>query len=180
MKDENIFENNSFKFDVLANILNEMINKSVDVNGIMKSPQTANIKTLVYFANCSINDKEYDQYFCYLKHSLTYSCTVKGFGFGRPSKPEYSIFVRCFEVQANNQTLLKDEVFISYHLEEKIYHHNIKPINFPPGNELLLHVEIEGTGNYLFSGKGFQSVEAKGVDSQEFSESFPILYLILS
>jgi hypothetical protein len=163
--------------DLFKNFLKMMSSPDKIVSEIM---QNASDKYLFqFFVKSSINKEEFGQYFCYFLHSCPDSISIFGFGIGRPSNRNQSIFISSFEVHLSAKTLLKEELIVEYDEDQKIYDYYLKePIYLEPNAELFIQVEIMGSGNYLFSGSHCKNVSTKGADGKVYSESFPVLYFI--
>jgi hypothetical protein len=165
--------------EILQNLLKNLNKLDETISEILKKLNLTGNPYLIFFFHKTINADEFGQYFCYFSHSLKGNFWLQGFAFGRPSKRNSSIYVSCLEVTLNEKVLIKEELLIPYDSEDIVYEHLIKkPFLLEVGVEIFIHVEVEGSGNYLFSGQGFNYVTTKGVDQEVFSENFPILYFI--
>ena len=138
--------------EILSKILNDSKKKDEIVEEILNFHKNDN--WFAFFIKSSINKTEFNQYFANFSQTSSFEMEICGFGIGRPSIPNQSIYVSCLEVQIKGEVLVKDELFI--------------------------HAVVEGKGNYLFSGNHFQQTKVLDVDGEIYFESFPILYFLRS
>ena len=136
---------------------------------------------LAFFIKEEVNDKEFEAYFCHFLHHLEFPILIEGFGIGRPSKCNESIFISAIEINIDSRSYSFDGLLVEYLENELTFDYMLEsPFLFSPNTQMFIRIEIYGKDNYLFYKTLIEDVSTIGVDGKPFSESFPILYFFTS